>query len=1173
MRRPIVYVLMTSLLLSCPALLAQTRETSTQTSCLSIYQDTLVNLPDRLILLPGRLALLHESGDTLHSASLTHNDTSIRVAGVPENIKKPLRLCFQHLSPAWTDWHYRRDRQMNTKDSTSVPETVALQASGFQLPDRRQLDYSGSFTRGFSFGNRQDLVLNSNFNLQMSGELGDGIQVRAAITDENIPLQAEGNTQQLQEFDQVFIELSKDAHRLKAGDYEISSGDSYFSRYFKKLQGLTYQHQEENPNWKIDNQVSTALTRGKFTRTILEPIEGNQGPYKLRGAQGERFVIILSGTERIWINGSLVRRGIEEDYIIDYNLGEITFTNRQLIRRETRIIIEFEYVEQSYARSIVATKSQFSSQKHQISLQLFSQQDSRTPSGFSNLTEADQLTLAQAGDDPQKTLISSIRPLDNFSPAQVAYVEKTIETPCGTEAILVFSPQEQDELKTAAFAFVGPGMGLYRQAPADVANELVYEYVGRDSLTCQPLGDFSPDIQLTPPQSQQLLILRDEWQPNVGTNWQTEVAWSNLNVNRFSDQDAADNQGMGLFTNFRKAFNPQAPQDAWRASTALSYEYKSRYFRALNPYRDPEFLRDWSLADFNGFSNQADEARTEHLIKGDLSLRHAERGFFQYQLGSFIRQADFTGIKQDLVIDYEHQGWFIKSNSSYLDAETDTEQRQFFRPDLRLGRTFNQGEGWQAQLQFIAEDRREQELNSDSLRSSSYAFYQYAAELQSPERWDNSLALRFQQRQDQLPEEQALTAAFSSRELGLESSWQISRQLRMQADLIYRNLQTQRSNISLTGRSGDKFLGRLNTVVSLAKGLLRSNINYNIGGGQEPERTFSYVRVRKGEGLYVWLDSLYNNDGIIQPNEMEISPFPDQAEYVRVSTFSDNFIQTNNVDLNWSWQLSPRALLFNATSRFGRFLGRFSTQSSIKISRRTQEGQRVQAWNPFQLEVADTSLIATTAGNRHLLFFNRGQTDFDIQLGWSDSRRKFVQNTGFESRTNATKFFKLRWKPAESWISNLTIERNERASDSEFFDNKNFRIVEQAVEPKVSWLPLPAFSLEAGYRWSNQEDRLRNEDFRSRSHDLGLELTWNKDTRTSLQNSLSYVNIDFTGQPNSPVGFAILNGLQPGNNLIWNLSLNRQLGNNLQLQLSYEGRKTGIAPVVHVGHAQVSAIF
>jgi hypothetical protein len=67
--------------------------------------------------------------------------------------------------------------------------------------------------------------------------------------------------------------------------------------------------------------------------------------------------------------------------------------------------------------------------------------------------------------------------------------------------------------------------------------------------------------------------------------------------------------------------------------------------------------------------------------------------------------------------------------------------------------------------------------------------------------------------------------------------------------------------------------------------------------------------------------------------------------------------------------------------------------------------------------------------------------------------------------------------------------------------------------------------------------------------------------------------VDFTGATNSPVGFAILNGLQRGENFLWNLNLNRQLSKNIQLSLSYEGRKTGTAGVVHVGRAQVAATF
>jgi hypothetical protein len=67
--------------------------------------------------------------------------------------------------------------------------------------------------------------------------------------------------------------------------------------------------------------------------------------------------------------------------------------------------------------------------------------------------------------------------------------------------------------------------------------------------------------------------------------------------------------------------------------------------------------------------------------------------------------------------------------------------------------------------------------------------------------------------------------------------------------------------------------------------------------------------------------------------------------------------------------------------------------------------------------------------------------------------------------------------------------------------------------------------------------------------------------------------VDFDGPANSPVGFAILNGLQDGRNFLWSLTLDQQLAKNIQLRLSYEGRKTGEANVVHTGRAQVAANF
>ncbi|MFT5834894.1 MAG: hypothetical protein ACI97N_002538, partial [Cognaticolwellia sp.] len=103
------------------------------------------------------------------------------------------------------------------------------------------LSYNGSFERGIAFGNNQDLVVNSNFNLQMAGKLGDDIEILGAISDNNIPLQAEGNTQQLNEFDRLFIQIKRKNVKLTAGDYELKRPNAYFLNYYKKLQGLTFE--------------------------------------------------------------------------------------------------------------------------------------------------------------------------------------------------------------------------------------------------------------------------------------------------------------------------------------------------------------------------------------------------------------------------------------------------------------------------------------------------------------------------------------------------------------------------------------------------------------------------------------------------------------------------------------------------------------------------------------------------------------------------------------------------------------------------------------------------------------------------------------------------------------------------------------------------------------------
>ncbi|QKG53487.1 hypothetical protein [Hymenobacter sp. BRD67] len=85
------------------------------------------------------------------------------------------------------------------------------------------------------------MFVNSALNLQLEGQLTENIHLTAAISDQNVPFQPEGNTQTLQQFDKIYITLTGPQWNLTAGDVVLRNKPDYFLRYYKNIQGAAIE--------------------------------------------------------------------------------------------------------------------------------------------------------------------------------------------------------------------------------------------------------------------------------------------------------------------------------------------------------------------------------------------------------------------------------------------------------------------------------------------------------------------------------------------------------------------------------------------------------------------------------------------------------------------------------------------------------------------------------------------------------------------------------------------------------------------------------------------------------------------------------------------------------------------------------------------------------------------
>ena len=1010
-----------------------------------------------------------------------------------------------------------------------------------------KLNRTGSISRGLMVGNNQDFSLNSNLNLQLSGMISPTMKILASVTDDNIPIQPQGNTQQLQDFDKVFIEVSDQKWKLTAGDFWIKNKDSYFLKYHKRGQGIHLKNKIiGNNNIEIDVENSASISKGKFGRNVIQGIEGNQGPYRLYGNENESFIIILSGTENVYIDGVLLKRGQNNDYIIDYNTSEVSFTANTLINKDKRIIVEFQYSDKNYARSLLQSSTTIKKNNSSFYIHGYGEQDSKNQPLQLDFDLLDRQTLENIGDNIDLAIGSGIDSVD-FNQATNLY--QKIDS-LGYE-VYQYSNNEQQAVYMLTFSNVGQGNGNYKIKENNALGK-VFEWIAPDTISFGSIiknGDYSPIKKLVTPKKRQIISIGGKtiWS---GNSLSYELSTSNMDLNTFSAINNEDNIGFAGLVNFE---NKNTLKEKWELNQQYRIESISKDYRRIERFREVEFERNWNIQNLITTKDQL-------LSSAKINLKHLENGLFQYQLNSYFIKDEFNGYKNDFKIKWNKKvnlnfdGSLMNSdgqfNTSFLRHKTD-----LFIPIKRF------------KLGFKDINENNQFFIADTLNNNSYRFYDWKVYIENYDSTKNRIQFFYQERYDWFKDRSILKKATKAISPGLMLGISSRKNFNLNYSLAYRMLQ---SDSSLTNILPENSLAsRLNYNLKLLKGGINTNSFLEIGSGLELQKEFIYIEVPAGQGVYTWND--YNDNGIKELNEFEIAAFSDQATYIRVFTPNNNYVKIYSFQYNQNLNIDFKRIIDGKTM-VEKFLNKFYNQTAVNTHKKTNDLDLQTLLNP--LVNADNPIIQQMSNSlRNSLFFNRSSSKYSIELVTQlfANKNLLINGTDFIS-TNKDQI-KFRWNMNKSFMLNSQLTKEIKKNSSTYMTNRNYDIENMEINNRISFQPNTLFRIAINGRYSEKRNSIEYGNEKAFINDIGLELRRSKRDKGLLNGELHLVNINYNGESSSTIGFEMLEGLQLGKNITWKLGFQKNMSNNIQISINYNGRKSEENRAIHTGSMQMRAFF
>lgn len=1012
------------------------------------------------------------------------------------------------------------------------------------------IEKSGTIVRGFTVGTNQDLSLNSGLRLQLSGRLSKDIEIVAALTDQNSPIQPEGNTATLDQLDNVFIQLKHPNVTATFGDYELKQQYGEFGPIDRKLQGLLGEFNYGDQK----GYVSIASSQGKYNNNSFTGADGVQGPYILTGANNERNIIIIAGTEKVYVDGILMKRGEQYDYTIDYANAQLTFTPNRLITSASRISVDFQYTDRMFDRTFfgAGVESSLIKNKLGIKVQYLREGDNQDAPIDISLSDSDKAIIAAAGNDPMKATKSGISLALPDSLGQVHGIYQRIDTLINGApySYYLYNPGNPNSLYNAVFSYVGSQLGDY-----------IKESIGDFKFVGIKQGDYAPLIFLPLPELKQNANVAFDYKPSKGISINLELAGSNWNQNRFSS--LANSTSLGYARNFLFTVDPRKIQIGNINLGEIGVSYHDRFIQA--DYTSPDRI---DPVEFNRYYNitPTSTPESEQLKELGLTLIPVTDLNINSSLGILQQGNNFKSTRYNNTVKYsDNKSFGLDYNLDYVASEDLTFKSYWLRQQGDAYYNF-----WKLKpgVGFLAENKNDRQTGADSLLSTSLKYYEVDPFLELIDLYGLHFLAKYSLRDDYAPLNGIMLNQANTSSQSFELTYSGSRKFNSTLNLTISN-----KNYS----EAFKKIGYLNSQTILVRSQSKFNFwnpvsgdfYYEVSTQKSAKLQKVFVQVPQGTGNYIYLGDL-NHNGIADENEFQPTLY--DGNYVLVTVPTDQLYPVIDLKTSTRWKVNYGDI-FDKGTLIGKILKPFSSETNWRVEENSTEPDYKKI---YLLQFSDFQKEATTIEGSNFiqqdLFIFENDPDLNFRLRYAQTKSLNQYNGGSERIYTRERSLRINFKMVEEISNQTDIVDQTNNAGAPAISNLAKEISGANIASDFSYRP--ERNVEVGFviKVGKSED-----DYPAvptiinlNSQTLRLNLSFAGTGRLRVELERDELRSNTT---NNYIPFDLTSGNLIGKNYYWRFNFDYRLAANLQSTVSYEGRAQGSEKTVHTARAEVRAYF